>query len=198
MKKLALALAVAAFLPAASALADSYDIDGAHSQVGFTVKHLGISLVHGKFTKYTGTIEIDDKNVANDKVNVEIDATSIDTGVEKRDGHLKSPDFFDTAKFPKITFVSKSAKAGAAAGKIEVTGDLTMHGVTKSVTLQVSDVSAEILNPMDKAKHRGATATTSIKRSDFGIKWNPTGKIDDVVSDNVDIRIDLELINKKK
>lgn len=198
MKKLALALALSAFLPA-TALADTYDIDNAHSRVGFSVRHLMVSTVHGEFTKYTGIFEIDDKKPENDKVNVEIEAASVDTGVAKRDEHLKSPDFFDTAKYPKITFVSKTVKP-TGKDTFDVLGDLTMHGVTKPVTLKVSNVSGEVVNPMDKSKHRGATATTTIKRSEFGIKWNvPLGKGSDVlVGEDVDIRIDLELVNKKK
>ena len=94
-----------------------------HSTVGFSVKHMMVSTVHGKFTKFTGTLEVDDQNPANDKLSVDIDANSIDTGNEKRDGHLKTADFLDTAKFPKITYVSKSVKS-LGPGKLEVKGDL--------------------------------------------------------------------------
>jgi polyisoprenoid-binding protein YceI len=197
MRIFPVALALALFTPMAS-FADSYEVDAVHSTAGFSIKHLMISTVHGKFDKFSGTAEIDEKNPANDKLHVEIDVSSVDTGNEKRDGHLKSPDFFDVAKFPKITFVSKSAKA-AGPGKIEVTGDLTLHGVTKSVVLVVADMSPEIVSGLDKKTHRGATATATINRQDFGMKWNApvTSKVGDVaLSDEVKIQIDVELTKK--
>ncbi len=196
MKKVAL-FSVLAFLVPATAFADSYEIDPMHSQVGFEVRHAMVSTVHGKFDKFSGTLEINDKRPEDDKIVVEIDATSINTGVDKRDGHLKSPDFFDVAKFPKITFVPKIVRA-TENGKLEVIGDFTMHGVTKSVL--VDTVSPDVVNPMDKLKHRGAHATTTINRQDFGVKWNvPLGKGAEevMVGNDVKIEIDLEVVEKK-
>lgn len=198
MKKIAL-LSALAFLVPATAFADNYEIDPMHSHVGFSVRHAMVSTVHGKFDKFSGTLEINDKRPEDDKIVVEIDATSINTGVDKRDGHLKSPDFFDVAKFPKITFVSKIVRA-TEKGKLEVIGDFTMHGVTKSVVLAVDTVSPDVVNPMDKLKHRGARATTTINRQDFGVKWNvPLGKGAEevMVGNDVKIEIDLEIVEKK-
>ena len=198
MKRMLLAMALLIGAPAI-AHASTYEIDPVHSAVGFSVKHMMVATVHGRFDKFTGTVDIDDANPANDKINVDIDAASITTENDKRDGHLKSPDFFDVAKFPKITFVSKSAKA-AGPGAVDVTGDLTIHGVTKPVTLHVTDISAPFPSPMDKKNHRGASATATINRQDFGVKWNAPvgGKAGDVaVSDEVKIQIDAELVEKK-
>jgi polyisoprenoid-binding protein YceI len=198
MKRTMLAMSLLVGAPAL-AHASSYEIDPVHTQTGFAVKHMMVATVHGRFEKVAGTVDIDDANPANDKINVEIDASSITTDNEKRDGHLKSPDFFDTAKFPKLTFVSKSAKA-AGEHAVDISGDLTMHGVTKPVVLHVTDIAANFPSPMDKKNHRGASATATINRQDFGVKWNAPvgGKAGDVaVSDEVKIQIDAELVEKK-
>jgi polyisoprenoid-binding protein YceI len=190
---------VLALLAPAAASGATYEVDAAHSTAAFTIKHLMVSTVHGKFNKFAGTVEVDDQNHANDKLNIDIDASSIDTDNGKRDGHLKSPDFFDVAKYPKITYVSKSVKV-LNAGKLEVTGDLTMHGVTRPVVLTVSDVSPEIVSAMDKQVHRGATATGTINRQDFGLKWNAPASSkagDMVLGDDVKIQIDVEMVAKK-
>ena len=198
MKLSTLTLALALLAPAA-AFGATYDLDPVHSTAGFAIKHMMISTVHGKFTKFSGTVEVDDQNPANDKVNVDIDVNSIDTGNEKRDGHLKTPDFFDVSKYPKITYVSKSVKV-INAGKLEVTGDLTLHGVTKPVVLTVSDLSPELVSAMDKQVHRGATATATINRQDFGLKWNApaSGKAGELaLGDEVKLQIDVEMVKKK-
>ena len=194
MKRSLLALA-AALAVAAPAAAQTWDIDTAHSSAQFAVKHLMVSTVCGDFGKTTGTIEFDGKNVSSIKVNATIDATSINTRNEGRDKHLKSADFFDVEKFPTITFTSKSV-AAAGAGKFKVTGDLTMRGVTKQVVLDVEGPSAEIKGMRGETRV-GATATTTINRQDFGVSWSRAldgGGV--VVSDQVQITIDLELIKK--
>lgn len=194
MKRSLLALA-AALAVAAPAAAQTWDIDTAHSSAQFAVKHLMVSTVRGDFGKTTGTIEFDGKNVSSIKVNATIDATSINTRNEGRDKHLKSADFFDVEKFPTITFTSKSV-AAAGAGKFKVTGDLTMRGVTKQVVLDVDGPSAEIKGTRGETRI-GATATTTINRQDFGVSWSRAldgGGV--VVSDQVQITIDLELIKK--
>jgi polyisoprenoid-binding protein YceI len=187
MKKL---LVIAALLAASPALADAYKLDGSHSASTFAVKHMLISTVRGEFTRTEGSVTIDPADVTKSSVEATIDAASVNTRDEKRDGHLKSPDFFDVAKFPKITFKStKVEKAGE--GKLKVTGDLTMHGVTKPVVLDVTGPSAEVKDPYGNLR-RGLSATTTINRKDFGVSYGP----DAVVSDAVAITIDAELLKQ--
>jgi polyisoprenoid-binding protein YceI len=176
--------------------ADEYKIDGSHSKAGFAVKHLMVSTVRGDFSKVSGTIVYDEKNPAATKVNATIDVTAINTNEPKRDEHLKSPDFFDAAKYPTITFVSKSARK--TADGIAVTGDLTIHGVTKEVVLNVDGPTAEVKDPWGNAR-RGATATTKINRKDFGLTWNKaleTGGV--MVSEEVAITVDVEAVKAAK
>lgn len=176
-------------------LATTWVVDDAHSSAMFTVKHLMVSNVTGKMAGISGTIDIDDADVTKSKVDVSIDVNTINTDNKKRDDHLKSPDFFDTKKFPTMKFVStKVEKAGAG---LKVTGDLTMHGVTKSVVLDVDGPTAAIKDPWGNNK-RGASATTKLDRKDFGLNWNKaleTGGV--MVSDEVKIAIELELNEKK-
>jgi polyisoprenoid-binding protein YceI len=177
---------------ASAATAATYKIDTAHSNVGFAVKHMMVSTVRGGFTKFEGTVGYDPANVAASTVDVTIDAASIDTSNDKRDEHLRSADFFDVEKFPTLTFKSKSV-AGAP-GALKVTGDLTIHGVTKEVVLDVEGPTDTIKNP-GGATVRGASATTTINRKDFGLGWNKvleTGGL--AVSEEVKIQLDLELI----
>jgi polyisoprenoid-binding protein YceI len=184
-KSLLLALATLAAAPALAS--ETYKIDGAHTQAAFAVKHLMISNVRGEFGKTEGVIVLDEANPSKSSVEAVIDATSIDTRDAKRDEHLKSPDFFEVAKFPKITF--KSTKVEKASDGLKVTGDLTIKGVTKQVVLDVSGPSAEIKDPWGNAK-RGVSATTQINRKDFGVSYGP----DAIVSDVVRIQIDAELL----
>jgi len=184
---LTLALALAA---APAAFAQSYTIDGAHSKAQFSVRHMMVSNVRGEFTRMKGAIEYDEKNPAALRIDATIEVASINTGEPKRDEHLKSPDFFDAAKYPTITFRSKSARK--TAGGLSVTGDLTMHGVTKEVVLQVEGPSPEVRDPWGNLR-RGATATTKINRKDFGLTWNAaleTGGV--MVGEEVTITIDVE------
>ncbi|GIU79045.1 MAG: polyisoprenoid-binding protein [Bryobacteraceae bacterium] len=191
MTKLKTLSALALFLAAApAALAQSYTIDGAHSKAQFSVRHMMVSNVRGEFTKVKGTVVYDEKNPAAIKIDAVIDVASINTGEPKRDEHLKSPDFFDVAKYPTITFRSKSARK--TANGLAVTGDLTIHGVTKEVVLQVEGPSPEVRDPWGNLR-RGATATTKINRKDFGLTWNAaleTGGV--VVGEEVSITIDVE------
>jgi polyisoprenoid-binding protein YceI len=191
--RLVSAVAFSAILAMAPAFADSFKIDGAHSSTQFSVTHMMISTVRGSFGSTTGTIEYDGKSVASIKADVTIDAASIDTNNEKRDGHLKSPDFFDVEKFPTLAFKSTKVVPGTN-GAFKLVGDLTMHGVTKEVTLDVTGPS-----PVMKGKRGdqrvGASATTSINRQDYGVKWNnPLEGGGVVVSDTVKITIDLEAV----
>jgi len=192
MKKLT-AILVAFAVPAV-ALAETYGIDEFHTQTGFAVKHLVISTVKGEFGKTTGTVSIDDKDLSKSSVEATIDVTSINTRIADRDGHLKSPDFFDVAKFPTITFKStKVEKAGE--GKLKVTGNLTIKGVTKPVTLDVAGPTGEIKGMKGEAR-RGLSASTKINRQDFGLTWSKMVEAGPVVGDEVAINIDAELVKK--
>ena len=175
--------------------ADNWQIDPAHTNVEFTVRHMMISNVKGQFQKTSGTITTNGNDPTSAQINATIDATSIDTRVEKRDAHLKSPAFLDVDKFPTITFKSTKVEADGA-GKWKVTGDLTLHGVTKPVVLEVESSGTPIADPMGNTR-AGASATTKISRKDFGLTWNQpleTGGV--MVGDEVAISIDLEAIKK--
>ncbi len=184
---LGLVLALAA---SPAAFAGSYAIDGAHSKAQFSVRHMMVSNVRGEFAKMKGSIDYDEKNPAAIRIDATIEVASINTGEPKRDEHLKSPDFFDAAKFPVIRFLSKNVRK--TAGGLAVTGGLTIRGVTKEVVLQVEGPSPEVRDPWGNLR-RGATATTKINRRDFGLTWNAaleTGGV--VVGDEVAITIDVE------
>ncbi len=176
------------------ALAADYDIDSAHSAAQFSVRHLMVSNVRGSFKKVTGKVVFDEANPSATVVQASIDVSTVDTGEPGRDTHLKSPDFFDLAKFPTMTFVSKSASKTSQG--IDLSGDLTLHGVTKSVVLHVSDITKEIKDPRGMLRI-GATATTVINRQDFGMVWNHNldgGGV--VVGNDVTITIDIEVARK--
>lgn len=177
-----------------TARADAYEIDAGHSALGFSVRHLMVSNARGTFTGVTGTVDINDKDLTKSTIDVSIDAGTINTNEPKRDEHLKSPDFFDVAKFPKITFKSKKV---AKAGKLlKVTGDLTIHGVTKEVVLDVEGPTPLVKDPWGNSK-RGASATAKINRKDFGLGWNKaleTGGV--VVGEEVKINLEVELLKK--
>jgi polyisoprenoid-binding protein YceI len=177
------------------ALSSTWTLDPDHSNVGFKVRHLMISNVKGNFEKFSGTIDINDKDVTKSTVQVSIDTNSISTNVQKRDEHLRSADFFNVAKYPTMTFVSKKvAKAGS--NKLKVTGYLTLHGVTKEVVLDVEGPSAESKDPWGHIR-KGATATTKINRKEFGLVWNAaleTGGV--AVGDEVTITLEAEMVKK--
>ncbi len=194
MKKVILAMATVMLAPG-FARATAYDIDPAHPSAEFSVKHLGISNVKGHFNDIKGTVDYDEKNPANSKVSVEIATASIDTGVGKRDDHLKSPDFFDAAKNPTLTFKSTSVKP-LAGGALDVTGDLTMHGVTKPVTLHVEGITPEQKTPWGNMS-RGATATATINRKDWGLTWNKALEAGGVVvGEDVKLSLEVEMAGK--
>ena len=186
---IALAAAAALSLPGLAAAAP-YKIDTAHSTVGFKVRHLMVSTVRGKFNKFSGTVDFDPANPAAIRIDATIDAASIDTGNGKRDDHLRSPEFFDVAKFPTLSF--KSKKAVQAGGKVKVTGDLTMHGVTREVVLDVEGPTKPVTDPWGNVKI-GAEAETTINRQDFKLNWSAATKTGEaVVSDNVTIVLEIE------
>jgi polyisoprenoid-binding protein YceI len=193
ISKTAIAMAVAVALPVL-AHADTWQIDSSHTNVEFTVRHMMISNVKGQFQKTTGTITANGNDAASAKIDVTIDASSIETRVERRDAHLKSPDFLDVAKYPTITFKSTNVEAEGP-NKWKVTGDLTLHGVTRQVVLDV-DGSGPPVQVMGNTR-AGASATTKIKRGDFGLTWNKALEAGGVlVGDEVAISIDVEAVKK--
>ena len=185
-------LTAALSLPAAAATSD-WKIDPAHSSAQFAVRHLGISTVRGAFTKVAGTVRSDDQDVTKSSVEVTIDTDSVDTRVPDRDKDLRSERFFDVAKYPTITFKSKKVEQ-AGAGKLKVTGDLTIHGTTREVILDVDGPTPAIKDPWGNQR-AAANATTKINRQEFGMKFNdkmPTGDL--LVGDDITITIDVEMI----
>jgi len=183
-------LVVALFTAAAWAQGSEWQIDPAHTTVAFTVRHMGISNVHGRFTKVSGSAVVNDNDPSKDSVNATIDATSIDTGVEMRDNDLKSANYFDVAQFPTITFKSKSV-SNSGGGKLKIVGDLTIHGVTKEVTLDVDGPSAPA--KMGPNLKRGLSATTSVNRKDFGVGAKTPSAM---VGEDIKIELDVELGQK--
>jgi polyisoprenoid-binding protein YceI len=193
---LAAGLAAALSLPAAAATTN-WQIDPQHSSAQFSVRHMAISTVRGAFNKVTGTIALDDKDITKSTVDVAIDVTTVDTHEPSRDNDLRSDKFFDVAHFPTMTFKSKKVEQ-LAPGKLKVTGDLTIRGTTKEVVLDVEGPTAPIKDPWG-FQRSAANATTKVNRQDFGVKWNATldnGGV--VVSDDVSISIDVEMVKKDK
>ncbi len=190
MKQVRVGMIAAALMVAGSLMAQSssWSIDPAHSGVEFQIKHLGVSTVRGNFSGVTGTVVWDEKNVSASHVDAVIDATTITTGQAKRDEHLKSPDFFDVAKYPTLKFHSTSVKR-AGDGKLQVIGDLTLGGQTKPVTLDV-DGPAAPQKGMGGKTVSGFSATGTIKRTDFNFGQKYAAPM---LSDEVKFTIDLEV-----
>lgn len=185
-------LAAVLALPA-SAGTTTWQIDPQHSSAQFGVTHLMISTVRGEFHGVKGTVVLDDQDITKSTVSVTIDATSVDTREPDRDKHLKSPDFFDVAKYPILTFKSTKVEQ-VSAGQLKVTGDLTIRGVTKQVVLNVEGPKAPIKDPWG-LQRSAVSATAKINRQDFGVSWNKTldsGGV--VVSDDVRITLDVEMV----
>lgn len=191
MKKLLLAVTL---LTSSFAFASTWDIDSAHAAANFSVRHMMISNVQGTLGKVTGKVMLDDADVTKSTVEASIDVKGINTREQKRDDHLRSKDFFDVEKFPAITF--KSTKIEKAGDKLKVTGDLSIHGVTKSVTLDTV-VTNEVKNPFTKTVTRGVTATGKVNRKDFGLTWNVALEAGGVlVGDDVELTIEAELMKQ--
>lgn len=188
-------LTAVAVLSALPAFAADYDLDSSHSSAQFSVRHMMVSTVRGQFDKVSGTVSFDEKDLAKAKISVTIDASSIDTREPKRDDHLRSPDFFDVKQFPTVTFVSTKVAKGPG-GKYLVTGDLTMRGVTRPVTLTADAPTAPVKSPWGKSV-RGVYATGKLNRKDFGLNWNKALEAGGVlVGDEVQLVIDAELLEK--
>jgi polyisoprenoid-binding protein YceI len=194
IRRIAVAGALAAVVSVPSfAAATTYQIDPKHTDAQFAVTHLMISTVRGEFHGITGTVVYDDSDVSKSSVKVSIDATTVDTREPDRDKDLKSANFFDVANHPTMTFSSTKVES-AGAGKLRVTGDLTIRGTTKQVVLEVTLPKAPIKDPWG-LQRSAVNATTKINRQDFGVAWNKTldsGGV--VVGDNVDINLDVEMV----
>lgn len=167
------------------ALADSYTIDPTHTYPNFTINHLGFSTMHGRFGKTSGSLELDQAK-GTGSVDIVVDMASVNTGLKKRDDHLRSPDFFNAIEFPTMTF--KSTKVAFKDKGAVVTGNLTIKGVTKSVKLDVASINCGV-HPFNKKHVCGFDATTSIKRSDFGIKYGLPA-----IGDEMNIEIEVEAV----
>ena len=188
------ASALATLALASLAGAATFDIDPSHSSASFKVRHMMISNVKGNFSKLTGSVEYDAAKAGATRIDTVIDASTITTAEPKRDAHLKSPDFFDVAKFPTITFKSKNVTR-TGDQQYKALGDLTIHGVTKQVTLAV-DTTPEVKDPWGNTRF-GASATTRINRKDFGLTWNQALEAGGVlVGEDVDTTIEVELVKK--
>jgi polyisoprenoid-binding protein YceI len=180
-------LAAVAFPLAASAQVEGWLLDPFHSSAQFAVRHNGISTVRGAFAKLSGTVQYDPADPTKTVIEATIDANSVDTRVEPRDKDLRSPNFFDVVKFPTITFKSTRVEVQGP-GKLKVTGDLAIHGITKPVVLMVDGPNGPNKDPRGNL-HMGAAATTQINRNDFGVSGAPGG-----VGDDVQITIDVEIV----
>jgi len=186
-----IALATAFALLSAPVFAGTYTLDPGHTQVVFSWNHFGFSNPTAQFGKVEGTLEFDQANPTKASVEVKIPLASVNSNVPKLDEHLQKDEFFDSAKYPEATFKSTKVEKGAGKNKLKVIGDLTLHGVTKPVTLDVT-VNKVGEHPMRKAAAAGFEASTTVKRSDFGIsKYVP------MVSDEIKIHITSEAIDAK-
>jgi polyisoprenoid-binding protein YceI len=169
---------------------NQWTVDPSHSAANFSVRHMMVTTVRGQLGPITGTVEYDGKDVRSVKADVRIDVSGITTQNAKRDGHLRSDDFFDAANHPSITFKSKRVEPGSA-GAFKLIGDLTIRGTTKEVVLTVDGPTPPVKGM--GGVRVGATATTKINRLEYGLKWNSMVEAGPVVSDEVSITIDLEL-----
>lgn len=189
----AAAIALAVGVGAISAQTKDWKVDPAHSEADFSIKHMAISTVHGSFRGLSGVIHLDPADIAKSGVEATIEVSAVDTGVAPRDNDLRSTNFFDVAKFPTMTFKSTSVRKDG--DHYNVTGDLTLHGVTKPVVLKLEEPGKSEPGMDGKSVHRGFTATTTINRKDFGLTWNGTLKSGDaVLGDDVKIELDIEAV----
>jgi polyisoprenoid-binding protein YceI len=183
MKRLLALLITLVLLVPLSALAQTYTVDPAHTTIQFKVKNMGFMNVKGEFDKFKGTVVMDEADITKAKVDVTIETASLKTGIDMRDNHLRSADFFDVVKFPTMTFVSTKVEKGTDKDTLKVTGNLTIKGVTKQVELLV-DGTKSLLGE----QKRTATATATVNRQDFGVSWGA------VIADEVFISITTELV----
>ena len=173
---------------------DRWEIDSSHSSVHFSVRHLVIAKVRGTFARWSGTVQVPDGDFSKATVAVTIDASSIATGVEQRDAHLKSPDFFDVAQYPELRFVGKRVQPRSG-DDIDVVGDLTIKGITREVVLRVEQLG-QAKDPWGNLR-AAFSAKTSIDRKDFGLTWNQvleTGGV--MVGDRVEIEAEIQAVKQ--
>ncbi|EAY23932.1 YceI family protein [Microscilla marina] len=196
MKKVFLTFAALTLMATISLAQTKWKMDGAHAWVNFSVMHQGLSFVNGSFSKFDATIEANSKDLKGAKLTASIDPASVNSGVERRDKHLRSQDFFDVKKYPKATFVSKKFKK-AGKNKYKIVGDFTLKGVTKEVTMD-----AKVLGNFEtkKGSKMGIHATTTINRYDYGISYAkgknaPNGK--EALASDIKITINMEFTSKK-
>ena len=181
--------------PAQSGQKTTWAVDPAHSHVGFSIKHLMIATVRGSFTQVQGTVRVDESDPTTAEVDITIPTASVTTGEEKRDGHLRSPDFFDVDRFPNMTFRSKRVERKSG-DSLRVVGDLTIRDVTREVALDV-ELLGRAKDPWGQ-EHAAFEATTKIKRADYGLTWNAaleTGGV--LVGDEVKISIEAQLLRQQ-
>lgn len=194
MNRITRILAVALIcLISSSAMASTWTIDPDHSNIQFKIRHLTIANVKGTFGKVKGVVKIHEKDMSKSAVDVTIDIDSINTGVAKRDEHLTSDEFFDTAKYPTMSFVSRKVTPNGK-GKLKILGVLSIREISREVVLEVEGPTNEIKDPLGNIR-RGVSATTKINRTDFGITWNKpmeTGGV--MIGDTVFINIEIEMI----
>jgi polyisoprenoid-binding protein YceI len=171
----------------------TYNIDPSHSNISFKVRHMEIAYIRGSFHGVGGTIDYDPANPTASKIDASWDVSTVNTREEKRDGHLVAPDFFDAANFPKITFKSKQITANGAGFK--VTGDLTIHGVTKEVAVESNKPTDEAKDPWGNMR-RGIEGTGSLSRKEYGLVWNVPMDNGFMLGDKVDFTLDLEMTRK--
>jgi len=196
MKTSILSLGLLGSLAAAgNARASEWEVDPAHTTATFAVRHLMVSTVKGAFEKVSGSVTLDEGNPARSKIEFAIDAASINTRNDQRDGHLKSPDFFDVAKYPKLEFTAtKIEKAGK--DRFKVVGDLTMRGVTHPVTLEIEGPTAPVKDMMGRLV-RGVVARGKLNRKEWGLVWNKALEGGGVlVSDEVQLEVNAELVER--
>jgi polyisoprenoid-binding protein YceI len=197
LRRIATTIGIAAvFSLPAFAATSTWQIDPAHSAAQFSVRHMAISTVRGSFSNVKGTLVLDETDISKSSVNVTIDVNTVDTREPDRDKDLKSDKFFDVEHFPTMIFKSKKVEQ-VSAGKLKVTGDLTIRGTTKQIVLDIDGPSAPVKDPWGNTRV-AVNATTKINRQDYGVKWNATldsGGV--VVGDDVNITIDAELIKAK-
>lgn len=171
---------------------ETFNIDLSHSSVSFSVRHMVIAKVHGRFARFSGAIALDEQTPSASSVNVTIEAASIDTNDEKRDGHLRSADFFDSDKFPQLTFVSSKVERPSGE-RFLVSGDLTIHGVTKPITLDV-EYNGRGKDPWG-GERASFSSKVSVNRRDFGLEWNQALEAGGVlVGDKIDITLEIEAV----
>ena len=202
MRKIAMLLAIPFLgIPGAEParvpdLSESWEIDPVHSTIQFRIRHMMLTWVRGTFDRFSGWVRLDEEDITRSGGEITIDARSINTRVPERDADLRSPNFFDVERYPEIVFRSKRVEE-AGKGELKVVGDLTMHGVTKEVTLELDGPSPPVTD-IHRNVRRGGEARTKIHRKDFGLTWNQTLESGGLVlDDEVELTLDLEILQRK-